>query len=769
MSISRESWKSQKLLAQVCGQCLSKRILVTPVKFSRGLGTQSVKESSPTPVPSLLESFRQELYQPTHNDLALSYSPWVKKAIQRRQGRKRVLNMYQLMKNRHESLLSQLSQTDIDLLVQKFMTNPDDPSSNGPSTEAFEILQDLKEGQLFTQAKFRQEEMELMIYLASELKLTKRALSLLTEATEQYDQLNISSYESVFGLLASQKKQMKKMEYWLQHLEKVGLQPTKSIVRSVVLSKLMSNQLEEASAFLRKHHPADALTQLVNRHIEDPRELLDNALNVFAVDCLEEWRLNQTRHIYSIKRELGMSTSVIVKRLMDKALFTGHVHTAERMLKDTITMEDTANALTCSKRLIQWYVSQKNIKHAMLVWEQMEHNGLIISQDVMEGLLVHAAKLKYHVDTMKLYRRCNHLYPTSTEASIYVLQCMVRSKAFTNATLVGPEVESALDKNIKPHLARIACKALFSLSAQTGDINLFERVFGLSEKLKLSLTHRGLTSLTATYLKLGDVELAKQAFQTVASHTEGPDVVDFNLLMRMIVLEDGKVDYEKIFDVLKHMDLVNVSPNETTLRTMATFYKSQSEMQDSLYQKLLQHPSSVSRFNQIFLNNLALSSLLTRIDISKVAGVFFRNNRAELFPNEKNDRILVNGITYKLLLDAANEDRGHTSIAEKLLKDMLSRGLKPTRDVYECIIRNLAKKGKITKARKYIAQMEQDTGEKANAATYTKLIDGFLYLKKPLLAKSVITEDIIKNNIPLDDVVEEKLKKIERILKTRKK
>ncbi|GAA5800831.1 hypothetical protein HPULCUR_006270 [Helicostylum pulchrum] len=699
MSISRESWKSQKLLAQVCGQCLSKRILVTPVKFSRGLGTQSVKESSPAPVPSLLESFRQELYQPTHNDLALSYSPWVKKSIQRRQGRKKVLNMYQLMKNRHESLLSQLSQTDVDLLIQKFMTNPDDPSSNGPSTEAFDILQDLKEGQLFTQAKFRQEEMELMIYLATELKLTKKAMSLLTEATEQYDQLNISCYEAVFGLLASQKKQMKKMDYWLQHLEKVGLQPTKSIVRSVVLSKLMLNQLEEASVFL--------------------------------------------------------------------PLFTGHVHTAERMLKDTITMEDIASASTCSKRLIQWYVSQKDMKHAMLVWEQMEHNGLIISQDVMEELLVHAAKLKYHVDTMKLYRRCNHLYPTSTEASIYVLQCMVRSKSFTNAALVRPDVESALNKNIKPNLARVACKSLFSLSAQTGDINLFERVFGLSEKLKLSLTHHGLTSLTATYIKLGDVELAKQAFQTVASHTDGPDVVDFNLLMRMIVLEDGKVDYEKIFDVLKHMDLVNVTPNETTLRTMATFYKSESEMQVSLYQKLLQHPSSISRFNQIFLNNLALSSLLTRMDISKVAGVFFRNNRAELFPSEKNQRILVNGITYNVLLNKANEERGHTSIAERLLKDMFSRGLKPTREVYECIIRNLAKKGKITKARKYIAQMEHDTGEKANAATYTKLIDGFLYLNKPLLAKSVITEDMIKNNIPLDDVVEQKLKKIESILKNK--
>jgi hypothetical protein len=790
MSFSREGWKSQKILAQVCRDCLSKRFTTTPAavtvtvsyssrrsmttaatapatKSTPGLST-IVKNNTPAALLKqpqqlkLLESFRNELYhhnnnKPTISNLESTYSnPRVRRVILRRESRKRAMIAYKLMRKQEPALLQQLTHTDLDNLIALLTTNPDDPASDTLNLEALEVMEDLKMGKHFSHLEFRPVDYDTMIYLASELKLTKTVAALLHEAIiEKQLDISIASFEAGLGLLAFHKQHAKKVDFWIKRIEKPW---TKKLIRAVVVSCVVSNRLDEAATFLRQNSEAFSdLVQLIKRYEDDDRELLDHALNIFAMDCLKEWRLNDMRLIYARKRKHGMGTTVIVKNLINKCLHTGQLHTATRMLSDTISMKDTANAQLCSQRLIQWYISQKNIKHAILVWEQTEKNVLILQQNVMEDLLLVAAKLKYHVDTMRLYRQ---LYPLTTKAEIHVavLKCMVYSKDFKNATLVKSQVEQMLS-TLKPNLARSAVRSLYSLAAQTGDLELFERAFRKSQELNLSLTHKGLTTLIATYLKRDDVQSAKAAFQSVAFHTDGPDVVDFNLLMRTVVMEDKRVDYDKIFDILNHMNLVGVSPDETTMRTMLGFYKSESDMQKSLYTKLLNNPQAASRFDQVYLNNIAFGSLLTRMNVEQVVGILIQNNRGQLFPDQENKRIQVNGLTYKVLLDAAIKDYRRSSIIERLLKDMDARGMKPTREVYEAMIHSVALKGKITKARKFIKKMEQDTGEKANIKTYTKLVDGLLLLNKPDLAKKVIEQDM--KDMTLDDVVLDRLKKIE--------
>lgn len=812
MSFSREGWKSQKILAQVCRDCLSKRITPVVLHSSRrsittaasqtavntSTTTSTTTKSTPSLMKSvpglikstpattntallkqqqeLLESFRNELYQHQHPSTATTiattiskdlYSkPRVRKAIVRRESRKKILKAYKLMKKQQPALLSQLTQQDLDKLLATLTTNPDDPYSNGPGLEALEILEDLKRGKLFRQLSFRAIDYEAMIYLASELKLTRRACNLLSEAYEKEVQLGVGAFESVLNVLAFQQKKslqsstQNKLEFWLQQLEEQQFEPTKKIIRAVVVSRMGVGQLESAAKHLREK--GGSLYSSLMTRFEDDRELLDHALNMFAMDCLEEWRLNEVRLVYNRKRQQGMSTSLIVKHFINKCLHTGQLHTAQRMLQDTISLQDTANAQLVSRKLIEWYISQKDIKHAIGIWELASEKGVNLPQGVMEGLLVSAAKLKYHVDTMRLYHQ---LYPTinnnnkSIDIHVYVLRCMVRAKDFKNAIKVQQLVEKLLP-NMKPNLARTTVRSLYSLAAQTGNLELFERVFKTSQQMNLSLTHKGLTSLIACYLKRKDVKSAKAAFQSVASHTDGPDVVDFNLLMRTVVMEDdNKVNYNKIFDILNHMKLVNVQPDETTMRTMLRFYKSDSDMQKALYTQLLNNPQAASRFNQVYLNNIALSSLLTRISVDHVVGIFLRNDRGELFPDQHNKRIQVNGTTYKLLFDAINKDKQYSSLSAKLLKDMDARGMKPSREIYEQIIHNWAMKGKITKARKYIHKMEQDTGEKANIKTYTKLVDGLLLLNKPSLAKNVILNDM--KDMTLDHVVLQKLQFIE--------
>ncbi|EPB88978.1 hypothetical protein HMPREF1544_04239 [Mucor circinelloides 1006PhL] len=317
---------------------------------------------------------------------------------------------------------------------------------------------------------------------------------------------------------------------------------------------------------------------------------------------------------------------------------------------------------------------------------------------------------------------------------------------------------------LKPDLAKSAVRALFSLSAQTGQVELFERAFQLNKKFDLSLTHVGLSSLVACYLMKGDVQSAKSTFKIVASHTSGPDVVDFNLLMRATVMEEDKASaYDKILDILTHMKLVNVTPDLSTMRTMLNSYDSTSTMRNSLYNKLLNSPSA-SRADQVFLNNIAITNLLAKKDIEFMVGLLFRDNRGELFPGQDNKPIEVNGLTFKILMDAATFDVKNSSIAEKLFKSMRSRGMKPEKETYEKLISILARKGRLQKARRYITKMEQETGCKADVETYTKLVDGLLRIGKPHLAKEIIMQDMPLNDIPLNNSILRKLRRIEKKL-----
>ncbi|KAL9560033.1 hypothetical protein MBANPS3_000148 [Mucor bainieri] len=713
-----------------------------------------------------LESLRNELYHhdtsaslQSHDPRISTYSPLVRKVITRREYRKQLLELYHLLKTSPHHF-AQLTQLDFDTLVSQLMSNPDDLTTNASMFEAYQVLQDLKHHK-FKNAQFRLEELEKTIYLAAEMNYSQRAEDLLAETKNKRQTVGMATYEAVMRML-SKNKQQDRIDYWLKHMEKLELAPTRSIVGSVVMCMLASDRLEAAAHYLKRNHPGQDLAQLVTRCVADDRQLLDEALNVFAVDCMEQWRLNDMRRIYTRKRHLGMSTFSVVKNLLDKSIHTGQLHTAELLLKDTLYIQDTTSAQVCSRKLIEWYLSQKDIAHAVSIWEQMEEHNVAVPLHTMQVLLARAAKLRYHVDTMRLYKRCKELYPgfIQADARVHVLRCLIRSKQWDTAQMVSLEVEKMVP-HMKPDLAKAAVRALFSLSAQTGQVDLFESAFQLNKQFDLSQTHVGLSSLVACYLMKGDVQSAKSTFKIIAAHTTGPDVVDFNLLMRATVMEEDKTTaYDKILDILTHMKLVNVTPDFSTMRTMLNSYNATSSMRDSLFDKLLNSPSA-SRADQVFLNNIAITNLLKTKKIDYMVGLLFRNNRGELFPGQDDKHIEVNGLTFKILIDAATSDEKNTSIAEKLFKSMRARGMKPEKESYEKLIAMLARKGRLQKARRYIARMEEEIECKADVETYTKLVEGLLKIGKPHLAKEIILQDMPLNNIPLNNIMQRTLRRIE--------
>ncbi|KAI8363850.1 hypothetical protein EDC96DRAFT_511967 [Choanephora cucurbitarum] len=746
----REGWKSQKLLARICHNCLS-----TPIVMRR-LSTATPLQ---TTKPSLMDNFKHELYQTSQLDPKYAlYDPPVRKTIHRRESRKRLIHWYTLLKRQQPALLAQLTQHDLERFINQFASShhPDDPNAQTSLSQALHILEDLRKGDLFQKAQFRTQEAERMIILASTLHLSKRAESLLMEQAE----VGLSAYEAVLDVLARQGKH-KRIEFWLERLADKGLQPSLGIVRSVVLSRLGQHQLEEAISYLRQY-PTTLLADVVTRYADPDqgRTLLDHALTRLALDCLDQWRLNTARTIYLIKHNLGMNSTAVLNSLMTKAIFTHQTRTAEAILRDTLACRDTAGAHACAKRLIQRYLAKKDLKHAIGVWQQMEQKNIPLSPDVFQWLIQRAAQLKYHVDTLRLYTRYRELYPhMSLEIPVIVLRCMADAREFELAKQVVPAVEPILSK-LNRSLARNALLALFKISSQTGEIELFERAFKTSEALQLNLTHQGLTSLIACYLQRGEIEAAKAAFHKVATYTDGPDVVDFNLLMRITMLESKS--HDKIFEILSHMKLVDVSPDETTLRTMLDFYEDKSEMKQSLMTKLLEVADS--RSEHVFANNLALTQFLKSHTIQQAVDLLCQNDRGALFASEKGKPIVSDGITYQIVLDAMAGDARYSSMTERLLKDMDARGLKPSRRVYEKLIEALAKKRKLSKARRYIAKMKTDFGIQPDLRLYTKLVDNLMLQEAPHLAKEVIKIDMVAERVKPDRNLKNKLKTIESLL-----
>ena len=268
--------------------------------------------------------------------------------------------------------------------------------------------------------------------------------------------------------------------------------------------------------------------------------------------------------------------------------------------------------------------------------------------------------------------------------------------------------------------------------------------------------------MIACYLQRGEIEAAKAAFHKVATYTDGPDVVDFNLLMRITMLEGTSGIHDKIFEILSHMKLVDVSPDETTLRTMLDFYEDGSEMKNSLLVKLLQVADS--RSEHVFANNLALTQFLKTKTVQEAVQLLCQNDRGALFASEKGKPIVRDGITYQILLDAMAGESRYSSMTERLLKDMEARGLKPSRRVYERLIEALAKKKKLSKARRYIAKMKTDFGIQPDLHLYTKLVDNLMLQEVPHLAKEVIKIDMVAERVKPDRNLKNKLKTIESLL-----
>ncbi|KAI8886017.1 hypothetical protein K501DRAFT_322146 [Backusella circina FSU 941] len=797
--LPKEGWKSQKVVyfaKGLCHNCLSRKIFTPALPHARittnvmtslpqqtkgvvtraySTLTENIASTTTPPFYERLQEFHNELYHPqtppsstVDNSTSASatatpssqeyQSETVRITVARRLARKKLHDLYRQLTPLE---LKQLTRKDVDTMVTRFCTNPDDPTSARAAFEGIEILQDVKARKI-PNVEFLVEDCERMVQFASELKLTDKAERWALYIESHFNKKpSKESLERLFAMLSAQGKQ-KRLDYWSKKYT-----PTRSMLKSSVLCLLKLGQMDQATELLKSTCESELidaeLNEMVSRYAES-HELMEHVLDAFGIEAIKGWRMNEARLIYNQKHNYGLGTRTILKNLINKCFYTGQINTMEQTLNDAIRLNDISSAQYCANTILRWYMKKKNVKHAVAIWELLERNNVPIQKGIFSELIFYSAKAKYHVDTMRLYRRYKELYPvTPPEMRVRVMRCLLRSRQFEQARSMCDDITAQL-KYMKTPLAKLASRSLYSLCAQTGDTELFETVFRVSEELGYNTTHEALTSLIACYLTANNVPGAKAAFQSVASHTNGPDVVDFNLLMRTVVAEEKNVNYDKVLDILSHMKMVGVSTDISTLRTMLSFYPPKSPMRDELYSKLLKFPKA-TQADHIYLNNIALSNLLKLKPVDQVAHILtVADDRGCLFPSEKGKHIVRDDLSYQILIDATCKQPKYTYITLNLYKDMRARGFKPSVRTFEYIINSLAMSGRIKKARGIIYDMERDTGVKSNIGTWTKLVDGLLSINKPEAAKEIITHEMAIRNFKLDSLVVERLNKIESLL-----
>ncbi|KAF7728101.1 hypothetical protein EC973_006616 [Apophysomyces ossiformis] len=694
---------------------------------------------------SLIDQLRQELYYGAdHADRLHVRSSVARRVVGRRKKRMKLLRLYGRLRQ-DPMLLQQLTDDDFSALVAAFTPNPDNKVVNKVSRIAVQILEDLSTLNS-RNAQFTKENAENLVSFYRELGNLNQAQSTVEEMLKAGQTPSQETFAGLISLLSSHNR-LEDAEAWLAKMKAYDIWPPSEIsVAYIVEGWLRLGEKEKAIRFLTRYSGDINIFLKTSESAEDNYELLDIALDKFAKTCINDWRLNDARKFYQRRRELGLKTRHILNRLLGKSLYTFQTSVAHDLLEDTVKCEDKEGYRMVARKLLTWYLSREDAKQAAELWAAVNISEDVLGQQLCLRLIVLLAKSRHHVDLIRLYWQFKTRYPTAMTLDLYTttLQGLIRSKQYALAREVFTDFKAKV-----PSIGtnQEVLLPLYSLCAQTGDIELFEEVLRMNEKVG-QISHQALTSLIACYITACDLSAALSIFKKISHHAFSPDVVDFNLLIRLTAQQENFKEFSKILGILEHMRMVGVAPDETTLRTLLSIYK-QGHIKDKLFEKLLNDPGA-SVADQIWINNIALTRLMAVSGPGQAAAVFLDNDRGALFESTKGEPIKADHITYKLLIDAAVERPRSMPLAHRLYVNMRAQGMKPPREIYHQMILGWARKGRLQRARRIMEEMEKDTGVPPDKRTYSMLIEGFLILNRVDLAREVIAQDMESHNIKPD-------------------
>ncbi|KAI8388850.1 uncharacterized protein BYT42DRAFT_561474 [Radiomyces spectabilis] len=625
--------------------------------------------------------------------------------------------------------VNELTSQDFDTLIEILHPLHREPLEDLNVENAIIVLEDLK-NLTSENAKFSIKDAETLTALYRQSK-KGRDLDQLSEQMNQLDEpISQTMYDNMIALLAEEKR-MDLAEKWVQRMkDEKAWPPSEVVVGALVDGWLRLGEQEKAVQLVKTH--ADVLKSYATKlhatiaHKRDDREILESALNVFAFQCIHDSRWNDARKFYHRKRELDLShftksVDPIIRLLADKSVFSQQFSFTHDVLKDTASCKDIDSYKYASRRLIRWFLVAKRPHHAVKIIDFATANGIALAPEEYRDVISGASKRKLFIDVVRVYHRMKSVHPSALTQKTYgdVLRCLLYSKQLETAKTIFDHLVEALRGSTPPR--RDILNALYAVCAQTGNLDFFGKLIQMSENVQVPLSHKALTSLMSTYVAAGDVRAAKATFQSIVTKTAGPDTVDFNLLVRTVAMEHGPTDLVKIMEILKHMRLVNVPPDQTTLRTITDIYKDADPfVEKELLHKLVNHPDS-KFYDEAWINNIAFTRLVEQNQPTTAAKILLRNDRGALFPYAKGQTIKFDYMTYKVLLDGLLKKPEHLELADRLFNHMRTRCIKPNQEIYTLIALGWAKKGDIQRAKKILQLLNRDLGTTIDTSDFQDL------------------------------------------------
>ncbi|KAI7869027.1 hypothetical protein BDF14DRAFT_418369 [Spinellus fusiger] len=500
---------------------------------------------------------------------------------------------------RQLNLLDQLTEEDFRALVLLLTPNPNNSLTKELTHQAISVLSDWSRlpSKL---AKFSVEDAQQLIMLYRDQIRPEEASQLIYQLHLKDQRLSNETYNAMVEMLAL-KGDISNAEGWIKTMQSKNAALSMRTGGAMLIGLLEKGYDEKAINFLKENPGNSNITMALE--YED-NALLDIALNDYFHCYLKIWRLDECRVFYFAKQKRDLSTSIIVKCLIVKALYTRQYHIAFQLLKDAQERNDTKSIKHICEKMVNFFLAQKNSTLYLRVLDAAPEH---ISEDTYSRCLkhlVHGSTISESRigDALRIYRQCYAIHsPTNIMIYTSVLGGFLATKRYTEASIV---FEHLREKVHRVYWTDVIYQYIYKLCAQIGDSETFRSVFDYQCITGSTIRRDTYTSLMACYLTAKDHVSAKSVFQIIATNTDGPDAVDFNLLIRATTMENEHPE-EKISEILEHMKTADVIPDQTTLRTLYTIY-GEGQLANRLLKQLLNDPHATQK-DEIWINNMILT------------------------------------------------------------------------------------------------------------------------------------------------------------------
>ncbi|KAI8583557.1 hypothetical protein K450DRAFT_221702 [Umbelopsis ramanniana AG] len=711
---------------------------IAPISRPSVSPPQHLDKHSSEPTHPIVQQLRTNLYHYTNKTVRLTkISNIARRSILRRERRKQLADLYGQLRQQPE-LLRKIARRDMIALVNAFVPSQSIQGTNTAKQLTLQTIKILQDMEAFRVCRLSTQELELLIKLHVSIDEI-HAAEAIAHRLEAKGPLSSGMREQLAIALARQGR-VKESDAMCEST------PNLKVCAEQVNTLLKMNEVSGAEAAIQKHQ------------VTSPgRSVMDYGLDRLITHMVRESRDTILAiHLFQRKRELGLSGASVARLITDRCMYTMQPDLAWSLLELAQSTEDQKSVIGIANGMIKQYVAKQNLTHAMEIYNNTRTGSkrrsllpLVTRRDLMVAL-AHSNRV---ADAMILFRDLDKATPYRFSNGVYhtLLRGLIDGHAAKDVRYVYDRLQR---RGIIPNLDTF--HVLMTFCGRSGDTAFAQLVVQDMAKRGFTLSHKMYTSLMACYVQAGDSRSALAVFKMFMEQSEEkPDAHDFNVLLRTVMTPkvSAEIANQKIVSILENMKRLNVMPDDSTMITLLQIYDKVAPKQaDALWSRIVS-TGMLPNLKPVRVSNVMYTRMIQKVGVLAAAKHFFQQQ-------QEPARVPLDGMTYKIFLDAATVSPATMGLANKFYRDMRLRGIKPPLSVYENMISGWSRKWQISKAKRVMVDMEQDYQIRSGLSAWTRLTDGFLANNQiESLHKLVMQEMIAERGILPDAFLEQRMVK----------